>query len=167
MVRNSLKREESLGENEFEIVKMRSQHIPFIIAIERKSFPQPWSYSLFLSELSNRMATYFVALWQGKVIGYIGMWIVWEEAHITTFAIHPAYRRKGFGEKLFTYALSYALSQGCKEVLLEVRVSNFVAQHLYRKLGFRAVGRRRGYYTDGEDAIVMKKDLRERGMGGC
>jgi|YNPBryunderm2012_1023409.scaffolds.fasta_scaffold00341_3 ribosomal-protein-alanine N-acetyltransferase len=149
------------GEKSFQIVQMRAQHIPFIVAIERSSFPQPWSYSLFLSEISNRMASYFVALWEKKVIGYIGMWLVCEEAHITTFAIHPAYRGKGFGKRLFAYALQQARLRGCKEVLLEVRVSNVVAQNLYREFGFRPVGRRRGYYADGEDAILMKKDLAE------
>jgi len=168
MVRNcSINEEFTQEENDFRIVEMRTQHIPFIVAIERKSFPQPWSYSLFLSEMSNRMASYFVALWQGKVIGYIGMWLVFEEAHITTFAIHPAHRGRGFGKRLFSYALQYALLRGCKEVLLEVRVSNLIAQKLYRDFGFQPVGRRRGYYSDGEDAILMKKDLRERSTGSC
>lgn len=148
-------------ENGFKIAKMRTQHIPFIVAIERKSFSQPWSYSLFLSEISNRVASYFVALWHEKVIGYIGLWLLFEEAHITTFAIHPAYRRKGFGKRLFAYALRYAQLRGCKEVLLEVRVSNLVAQNLYREFGFLPIGRRRRYYADGEDAIVMRKDLTE------
>lgn len=162
MVQKHLVNEEFTQEdNGFKIARMRTQHIPFIVAIEKKSFPQPWSYSLFLSEMSNRMASYFVALWQEKVIGYIGMWLVFEEAHITTFAIHPAYRGKGFGKRLFSYALRYALSRGCKEVLLEVRVSNVIAQNLYLGFGFRPVGRRRKYYSDGEDAILMKKDLTE------
>lgn len=160
MVQNRFaNREFTPGESGLQIVPMRTQHIPFVVAIERKSFPQPWSYSLFLSEISNRMASYFVALWENKVIGYIGLWIVWEEAHITTFAIHPAYRGRGFGKRLFAHALEHIALRGCKEVLLEVRVSNTIAQKLYRDFGFLPVGRRRGYYSDGEDAILMKKNL--------
>ncbi|HXL02510.1 MAG TPA: ribosomal protein S18-alanine N-acetyltransferase [Candidatus Atribacteria bacterium] len=144
-------------EGDFKISRMRPYHLPQIMAIERSSFPQPWSYSLFLSELSNRAATYFVAFFQSKIIGYLGLWTVWGEAHITTFAIHPAYRGEGFGKKLFGYALDYAKSQGCREVLLEVRSSNVKAQNLYRSFDFKRIGIRKHYYADGEDAWVMKK----------
>ncbi|HQE25183.1 MAG TPA: ribosomal protein S18-alanine N-acetyltransferase [Candidatus Atribacteria bacterium] len=144
-------------EGDFKISRMRPCHLPQVVAIERSSFPQPWSYSLFLSELSNRAATYWVAFFQNKVIGYLGLWMVWGEGHITTFAIHPAYRGKGFGKKLFSYVLDYARNEGCREVLLEVRPSNVKAQNLYRKFGFQVIGVRKHYYADGEDALVMKK----------
>lgn len=150
-----------LENGDFQIVEMRAHHLPYVVAIERRSFPQPWSYSLFLTELSNRVASYFVALLSGKVIGYIGLWVTWEEGHITTFAIHPRYRGKGFGKKLFHYALEYARSCGCERVFLEVRVSNSRAQGLYRSFGFETVGLRPRYYMDGEDALVMRKDFWE------
>lgn len=148
-----------LENGDFQIVEMRTHHLPYVVAIERRSFPQPWSYSLFLSELSNRVASYFVALLRGRVIGYVGVWILWEEGHITTFAIHPKYRGKGFGKKLFQYALDYARACGCRYVLLEVRTSNTRAQMLYRKFGFQVVGIRARYYADGEDALIMRKDF--------
>jgi len=157
----SLKDKVLLENGDFQIVEMRAHHLPYVVAIERRSFPQPWSYSLFLTELSNRVASYFVALLSGKVIGYIGLWVTWEEGHITTFAIHPRYRGKGFGKKLFHYALEYARSCGCERVFLEVRVSNNRAQGLYRRFGFETVGLRPRYYMDGEDALVMRKDFRE------
>ncbi len=144
-------------EGDFKISWMRPYHLPQVMAIEQSSFPQPWSYSLFLSELSNQAATYFVAFFQGKIIGYLGLWMVWGETHITTFAIHPAYRGEGFGKKLFGYALNYAKSQGCSEVSLEVRPSNIKAQNLYHSFGFKKIGVRKRYYADGEDAWVMKK----------
>lgn len=148
-----------LDNGNFQIVEMKAHHLPYVIAIERRSFPQPWSYSLFLSELSNRVASYFVALFEGRVIGYIGLWILWEEGHITTFAIHPKYRGRGFGKRLFQYALEYARSCGCRYILLEVRTSNTRAQTLYQKFGFRVIGVRARYYADGEDALVMRKDF--------
>jgi len=148
---------------DFQIVEMRTHHLPYVVAIERRSFSQPWSYSLFLTELSNKVASYFVALFEGRVIGYVGLWILWEEGHVTTFAIHPRYRGRGFGKRLFRYALDYARACGCRYVLLEVRVSNTRAQNLYRKFGFRVVGVRSRYYADGEDALIMRKDFEGEG----
>ncbi|MCD6156152.1 MAG: ribosomal protein S18-alanine N-acetyltransferase [Candidatus Atribacteria bacterium] len=145
--------------NAFTIQKMRFQHLPYVVAIEKQSFKHPWSYSLFLSELSNKIAHYFVALLGNKLIGYIGLWIYLREAHITTFAIHPDFRGKGYGKRLLHYAFDFAKNKGCKEILLEVRTSNKVAQALYRKLGFSQIGLRKSYYSDGEDALVMKKNL--------
>lgn len=159
MVPGSSNEKVLLSDGDFQIVEMRTHHLPYVVAIERRSFPQPWSYSLFLSELSNRVASYFVALLGGRVIGYIGLWILWEEGHVTTFAIHPKYRGRGFGKKLFQYALEYARACGCRHVLLEVRMSNTRAQTLYREFGFRVVGVRARYYADGEDALVMRKDF--------
>ncbi len=141
----------------YTIEKMKPTHLSAVLAIEKKSFPQPWSFSLFMSEFSNRLATYLVLRFKGKVIGYIGYWTFLEEAHITTFAIHPDYRRQGFGRKLIQYVLNSIMNQGCHEVLLEVRVSNFPAQNLYCSLGFTSIGIRKKYYSDGEDAIIMKK----------
>jgi len=155
---------ESLNMNNFPfltqpytIEKMKPIHLSAVLAIEKKSFPQPWSLSLFMSEFTNRLATYLVLRIKRKVIGYIGYWNLFEEAHITTFAIHPDYRRQGFGKKLIQYALNLIMNQGCHEVFLEVRVSNFPAQNLYRSLGFSSIGIRKKYYSDGEDAIIMKK----------
>ncbi len=144
-------------EDPYQIEKMKPIHLPDVIAIEKKSFPQPWSFSLYLSELSNRMATYLVLLFHSKVVGYIGLWTLLDEAHITTFAIHPNFRRHGLGKKLFQYALDFSHNQGCREILLEVRVSNIVAQNLYRTFGFTSYGIRKKYYNDGEDALLMKK----------
>jgi ribosomal-protein-alanine N-acetyltransferase len=162
MVRNFFKNETqpaNAGGGAFTIQRMHFQHLPYVVAIEKKSFKHPWSYSLFLSELSNKIAHYFVAFLGSRVIGYVGLWIYLREAHITTFAIHPEFRRKGYGTKLLHYALEFAKSKGCKEVLLEVRVSNQVAQALYRRFGFSEIGIRKAYYSDGEDALVMRKSL--------
>lgn len=141
----------------YTIEKMKPIHLSAVLAIEKKSFPQPWSLSLFMSEFSNRLATYLVLRIKRKIIGYIGYWNLFEEAHITTFAIHPDFRRQGFGKKLIQYVLNSILNQGCHEVFLEVRISNFPAQNLYRSLGFSSIGIRKKYYSDGEDAIIMKK----------
>ena len=148
-----------LDEGSFRIEQMRPHHLPYVVAIERKSFPQPWSYSLYFTELKNRVAHYFVGLRNNQVIGYVGMWILWEVAHITTLAVHPSFRAKGFGRRILLYSLDYARVRGCEEVLLEVRISNTVAQELYREFGFQFERVRTRYYSDGEDALVMRKIL--------
>ncbi len=93
------------------------------------------------------------------VDGYLGMWLMLDEAHITTVAVKESHRRLGLGEFLMIAAIDLALELGLEVVTLEVRATNTGAQDLYRKLGFRKVGLRRGYYTDNkEDAIIMSTD---------
>lgn len=93
---------------------------------------------------------------QASIIGFAGLWLMVDEAHITTIAIHPDYRRKGLGELELVSLIDIAYQIGAKWVTLEVRVSNFVAQSLYRKYGFREAGMRHRYYSDNqEDALIM------------
>jgi ribosomal-protein-alanine N-acetyltransferase len=91
-----------------------------------------------------------------RIVGYLGLWYMVDEAHIVAIATHPAYRRQGIGERLLARALELARERDIKTVTLEVRVSNEPAQRLYEKYGFRRVGLRPRYYTDnGEDALIM------------
>ena len=79
-----------------------------------------------------------------------------DEAHITTFAVHPAWRRQRIGERLLLAFLDLAIDRGAREATLEVRLSNIGARKLYEKYGFRPVGLRPRYYTDDhEDALIM------------
>src|SRR3989440_3871514 len=94
-----------------------------------------------------------------SIIGFSGLWLMVDEAHITTIAIHPDYRRRSLGEFLLVSLIDIAYSIGAKWVTLEVRVSNSTAQNLYRKYGFREAGVRRRYYSDNqEDALIMWTD---------
>jgi ribosomal-protein-alanine N-acetyltransferase len=126
-------------------------------AIERASFTTPWPPHAYKSELeTNRLASYLVARADGHVVGYGGVWLMVDEAHITTFAVHPAWRRRGIGDRLLLELLDVALERGAREVTLEVRLSNLAARRLYEKFGFRPVGLRPRYYTDdNEDALIM------------
>ncbi|GAC1431659.1 MAG: ribosomal protein S18-alanine N-acetyltransferase [Chloroflexota bacterium] len=93
---------------------------------------------------------------QVTLAGYAGLWLVMDEAHITTIAVRPEFRGRGFGELLLASMVEVALEIGGRWLTLEVRVSNEVAQNLYRKYGFRAAGVRHKYYSDnGEDAVIM------------
>ncbi len=94
-----------------------------------------------------------------SIIGFAGLWLMVDEAHITTIAMHPDYRRRGLGEWLLVNLIDIAYAIGAKWVTLEVRVSNYTAQNLYRKYGFREAGLRHRYYSDNqEDALIMWTD---------
>jgi [ribosomal protein S18]-alanine N-acetyltransferase len=136
---------------------MRLDDLAAVHAIELASFSAPWPPHAYRSELeSNKLAHYLVARAGDAVAGYGGMWLMVDEAHITTFAVHPAWRRQRIGERLLLAFLDLAIDRGAHEATLEVRLSNLAARKLYEKYGFRPVGLRPRYYSDDhEDALIM------------
>jgi ribosomal-protein-alanine N-acetyltransferase len=161
----------------YRVEPMRWDDVPQVMAIERDSFTLPWSDYTYRHELlENRNAHYFVARrvdgwiskpssWWGRifkrevqapVVGYGGFWVVIDEAHISTIASDVKWRGHGIGELMLLAMIERSSELRAHEVTLEVRVSNTVAQNLYRKYGFEVVGRRPGYYRDNdEDADLM------------
>lgn len=137
--------------------KMTIHDVNEVYEIEKQSFTLAWTKEAFEQEmLKNEFAYYVLAETQEGVVGYCGMWLVMDEAHITNIAISLKERGKKFGEALMKEAIETAKAQGAKLMTLEARVSNIAALNLYRKLGFQNGGIRKGYYTDNqEDAIVM------------
>ena len=125
--------------------------------VERSSFPVPWPVNAFRHELTqNRNARYVVARMGDRVAGYAGLWLMVDEAHITTFAVHPDLRRHRIGERLLQRLFEIAAVMSAEWLTLEVRASNLPAQKLYEKYGFRRAGVRRRYYSDNnEDALIM------------
>lgn len=125
--------------------------------IESASFSAPWPDEAYRSELTgNRLASYLVVRIDVEVIGFGGIWMMVDEAHITTFAIDPAWRRQRLGETLLMALIDLAMARRAREATLEVRLSNVPARRLYEKFGFRPVGLRPRYYSDnGEDALIM------------
>jgi ribosomal-protein-alanine N-acetyltransferase len=136
---------------------MRVEDLAAVEAIEQASFTTPWPPHAYRSELeSNRLATYLVVRAGERIVAYGGMWLMVDEAHITTFAVHPAWRRRHIGERLLLAFLDIAIARRAREATLEVRLSNLPARRLYEKYGFRPVGLRPRYYSDnGEDALIM------------
>jgi [ribosomal protein S18]-alanine N-acetyltransferase len=136
---------------------MRRRHLRGVLHIEQQVYPRPWTFGLFLSELSQRSTRlYLVARVGHRVVGYIGMLRSLDDAHITTLAVDPAWHRQGIATRLLATAARAAITRGCSNLTLEVRVSNSGAQQLYRRFGFVPAGVRKGYYPDNrEDAIVM------------
>jgi ribosomal-protein-alanine N-acetyltransferase len=139
------------------IEAMRLEDLPVVQAIEQASFSSPWPPNAYRSELeTNRLASYLVVRMDGEIVAYGGMWLMVDEAHITTFAVHPAWRRQRLGERLLLAFLDLALVRRAHEATLEVRLSNLPARRLYEKYGFRPVGLRPRYYSDdNEDALIM------------
>lgn len=136
---------------------MRAEDIPAVHAIESASFPTPWPPYAFRGELeTNRMAHYLVVRAGERVVGYAGIWLMVDEAHVTTFAVLPAYRRRGIGGRLLSELIELAADLGARVVTLEVRLSNAGARQLYQRFGFRPLGVRPRYYSDnGEDALIL------------
>ena len=136
---------------------MRVEDVPAVHAIESASFPTPWPPYAFRGELeTNRMAHYLVVRAEERIVAYAGIWLMVDEAHVTTFAVLPVYRRRGIGGRLLSELIELAADLGARVVTLEVRLSNAGARQLYQRFGFRPLGVRPRYYSDnGEDALIM------------
>ena len=145
---------------EIEITRMRRRHLKGVMAIEREVYPRPWSPSLFVSEMTaGRSRCYLVALEDRAVVGYAGLISYGDEAHVTTIAVAPEHLRHKIGTRLLWELIREAQEMGAHAVSLEVRVTNWGAQRMYARFGFRPVGVRKGYYQEtNEDALVMWTD---------
>ena len=148
-----------------------------IIAVEAESFAVPWPRQAFVDELTRNIVSYYVVMEQGRelsddatsgqtsvhqreVVGYMGMWIIVDEAHITNIAVHPKARRQQIAELAVRQMMLVAKGRGAERMTLEVRKSNEPAIALYEKLGFKSYGIRKDYYIEPrEDAIIMWVNL--------
>ncbi len=144
--------------------RMTLKDLDRILTIEKACFTAPWSRNAFVGELSdNHFARYIVMLHNEEIIGYGGMWIIIDEAHVTNIAVDPPFRGQQLGERLMRFMMAVAYTEGARKMTLEVRVSNDPAKKLYEKLGFLGAGIRKGYYTDNrEDAQIMWADIPEQ-----
>jgi ribosomal-protein-alanine N-acetyltransferase len=147
-------------EIEVHLVPMRRRHLRSVLRIEAQVYPRPWSLSLFMSELALRSTrAYYVARVAGSVVGYAGLMLTGDDAHVTTIAVDPAWQRSKIGTRLLIVMTREAVARKAHNLTLEVRVSNVPAQELYRQFGFRPAGIRKNYYVEtNEDALVMWAD---------
>lgn len=140
-----------------DVVEMAADHLDVVVALEASSHTRPWSRSVFEEELQRRHdRAYLVALEDGEVVGYAGVQLLGEDAHITNVAVRPDRRRRGIASRLVIELIAEARRREATAATLEVRTSNGAARALYRRLGFAPVGVRRRYYEDpAEDALIM------------
>jgi ribosomal-protein-alanine N-acetyltransferase len=136
---------------------MRRRHLRSVLKIEAQVYPRPWTLSLFMSELAMRSTRlYTVAKLDGTVVGYCGLMLFGQEAHITTIAVDPRWHHQRIGTQLLMHMVQSARDRGVCHLSLEVRVGNAPAQSLYRKFGFQPAGIRKNYYVEtNEDALIM------------
>jgi [ribosomal protein S18]-alanine N-acetyltransferase len=151
---------DELGAPRLEVTRMRRRHLRGVMAIERQVYPRPWSPNLFISEMSeSRNRCYLVARIDREVVGYGGLICYGEEAHVTNVAVDPERQREKIGTRLLHDLILAAVDMNADAVSLEVRVTNWGAQRLYSRFGFRPVGIRKNYYQEiGEDALIMWLD---------
>ena len=142
---------------EVRITPMRRRHLRGVLRIEQQVYPRAWTFGLFLGEISQRASrVYLVARVGSEVIGYAGMFRAVDDGHITTVAVDPAWQRHGVATRMLLALARAAMDWGCRNLTLEVRMSNSGAQALYQRFGFVPAGVRKGYYPEtGEDALVM------------
>ncbi len=144
--------------NDIEICPFEKQYVDSILLIENECFADPWSRDSIEKELENSFARYVVIKKNNAVVGYGGMWLILDEAHITNIAVLEAFRRTGIGKLLVIALIEICKKENITSLTLEVRKSNIAAQRLYTKFGFIPEGIRKGYYANNnEDAIIMWK----------
>jgi ribosomal-protein-alanine N-acetyltransferase len=143
-----------LGIGMMEIRAMTPSDVPAVCELEQLVYPEPWSEKVFNDELAQPSRVYLLALDDGEVVGYAGLMVVFEDAHITTMSVAPAARGTGVGQRMMMELVDAALAAEAEHLTLEVRMSNDPAQALYRKFGFAPVGVRKDYYLK-EDALIM------------
>lgn len=145
-----------MGDGVIRLVPLEEKYIPSIVEIDKRSEAVPWSEASFQNELSHPHGVFYVAVDSDEVVGYAGMWLIIDEAHITTIAVSPERRREGIGRILMVALLEEAKRRGIVCSTLEVRAGNVAAIMLYERLGYLRVAVRRAYYPDNrEDALVM------------
>ncbi|HHT65460.1 MAG: ribosomal protein S18-alanine N-acetyltransferase [Caldicoprobacterales bacterium] len=141
----------------FRVTSMMTEDIDEVHKLEKMCFPIPWSREALRMEVEqNQCARYFSVRADKQLIGYGGMWMILDEAHITNIAVHPDYRRQGVGRLIMETLMKEAVRMGMERMTLEVRVSNKAAVSLYKSLGFEEGGIRKEYYANNrEDALIM------------
>ncbi|MEO0098221.1 MAG: ribosomal protein S18-alanine N-acetyltransferase [candidate division WOR-3 bacterium] len=144
---------------EIEICPMTEKDLDGVLEIEKENFKFPWKREIFLSDLNRKSAYCLVAKKKGLVLGYIIILQALDEFHLANISVKKGYQRQGIGSALMNEMLKIAQENGIKSIYLEVRKSNLPAQRFYEKFGFTFTYTRKGYYEDGEDALIYEKKI--------
>lgn len=144
---------------EIQLQPMTREDLPQVLAIERESFPLPFSENLFHMEMGLNIAHMLVAKAGGAVCGYIDYWHVDSEMHVINIAVAPKQRGHGVGGIMMQHLIDYSSQHKVEKIFLDVRESNKAAIGLYKRFGFEQIDVRKGYYEDNEeDALVMVRE---------
>lgn len=140
-----------------QIVEFSDTHIADILKVEAECFSSPWSEKMFKEEISGKFSHYYVAEVDGHAVGYMGMWSLSGEGHITNVAVAREYRRKGIAKALISHFIEIAKREQLEFMTLEVRESNESAISLYKSFDFKEAGVRKNYYDNRENALLLTK----------
>lgn len=143
--------------NNLSVRKMNECDLKTVLEINNLCFNPPWRLETLKNEFKNKFSKYIVVLKEEKVIGYIGIWLIIDEIHITNVAIHQDYRGIGASNILMDAIVDLCRAQSIPSITLEVRSNNIVAINLYKKYGFVEEGIRKNYYGENLDALIMWK----------
>ena len=141
---------------------IREEDVCQIHEIEALCFAMPWSEESILHDVKENPVARWLVLddGSGRVMAYAGMWFVLDEAHVCNVAVHPDFRRMGYGRRILEALVDMAKANSMTLMTLEVRRSNLAAQALYHQCGFLDVGYRKRYYEDNkEDALIMYREF--------
>ena len=141
------------------IVPLSKENLEAVCEIEKESLSTAWGKKELEKELENKNAVYFCAQKDGETVGFIGMWNIAGEGNITNVAVHPDFRKKGIGSLLVNKMICYSKNNNIAFLTLEVNENNKNAYSLYKKCGFYEIGRRKKYYSNKFDAILMQYDI--------
>lgn len=144
-----------------EIYNLTKEDINAVVELEEKYLLETIGYEMLANELHNKYAHFFVAKKGDEVIGYIGGWIIDTTCDMINFVVKEEYQRMGIGTKLYLTLENKTKELGANEILLEVRINNIKAQNFYQKQGFKQIFVRTKYYKNGEDALILRKELYE------
>lgn len=142
-----------------EIREMRESDLNEVMKIEKASFKRPWFRFFFESDLLRTNAYLWVAKEGNKLLGYLVAYHTSDELHIANIAVEEKERRRGIGSLFMKKIIDLARDLRALRIFLEVRPSNLAAINLYKKFGFEVVDRRKHYYQDGEDALLMEERI--------
>ncbi len=156
----SVNAQRMLVESMPELLEIQADRMEEVVELEQRCYPSPWSAGLVRGEFNKEVSYRLGLLLEGKVVAYSFCYLIPQDLHILNIAVAPEQRGKGFGKYLLCNLLTRAIDANVTLVGLEVRPSNAAARALYARLGFQAVGIRRGYYRDnGEDALLLERNL--------
>lgn len=145
-----------------QIATLKDADIDIVLTIEKVCFPSdPWNRISFEEELQNPLSRFYVLTDTevGAILGYGGVWLMYDTGNVTNLAVSPDCRRQGLGRRLLTKLIDVCIEENMASITLEVRRSNTAAKALYASMGFTVQGMRKQYYKDREDAVIMTKDL--------
>ena len=138
--------------------EMTYNDIASVAEVDKAAFSDAWKDDSFADELKKDYSHYFVCESDGEIVGYAGIWCIYETAELIRIATTPGFRKKGVAKELMQKISECAKSCGCERMMLEVRESNIPAQELYKRFGFNEISIRKGYYN-GEDALILEKNF--------